>query len=236
MDLTKIFSGSKTERTTETSAKEQAGKKATDLLEEDHDNVRALFKSYREAEDGGAREKGRLFRQIDRELSLHADAEEQVFYPAVRQVDDEKATKIVLESREEHAIVKTLLAQLRALEPGDETFDAKMKVLMEGVEHHADEEEDDMFPQAERLGDEELVRLGARIAARKAEMARGLRSATPSRSKTKRTRSSAKSSSARKTAARKSARKAAPSRKAGSSRTKAGSSRKTGSSRTKRGR
>ena len=158
MDLMNMLGGSKDE------------KKATDLLKQDHKTVKGLFRSYKEAkENGDGRAKRRLFLAIDKELSIHAIVEEEIFYPAVRKQDKEQKD-MVLEAREEHGIVKTLLSQLRDLGGGDETFDAKMKVLMEAVEHHADEEEDEMFPEAEKLGDDRLRRLGAEIAARKEQL------------------------------------------------------------------
>ena len=161
MDLMNMLGGSKDD-----------AKKATDLLKQDHKTVKGLFRSYKEAkENGDGRAKKRLFLNIDRELSIHALVEEEIFYPAVRKQDKEQKD-MVLEAREEHGIVKTLLSQLRELGPGDETFDAKMKVLMEGVEHHADEEEDEMFPEAEKLGDDRLRRLGAEITARKEQLTR----------------------------------------------------------------
>ena len=77
----------------------------------------------------------------------------------------------MLEALEEHGIVKSLLAQLKKMKPEDETFDAKVTVLIESVEHHAGEEEDEMFPDAEKeLGEAKLKELGARIEKRKAEL------------------------------------------------------------------
>jgi hemerythrin superfamily protein len=144
-------------------------RKATEILKEDHGTVKDLFKEYRGLEDDGEDgEKERLFDEIDRELTIHATVEEEIFYPAVKALDTEEPVNQVLEAREEHQIVKTLLGQLRDLSPGDETFDPKMKVLMEAVEHHAEEEEKEMFPSAKKgLSDEDLLRLGGLIEERK---------------------------------------------------------------------
>lgn len=157
------------------------GRKATDILKEDHGTVKGLFKEYRALEEGEDAEKKRVFHEIDRALTVHAAVEEEIFYPAVKALDKEEPVDQVLEAREEHLIVKTLLGQLEALAPGDETFDAKMKVLMEAVEHHAEEEEKEMFPSARKgLGEEELRRLGELITERKAVLEeRG--AVTPSR-------------------------------------------------------
>ena len=88
----------------------------------------------------------------------------------------------MLEAREEHQIVKTLLGQLRDLSPEDETFDPKMKVLMEAVEHHAEEEEKEMFSSAKKgLGDEDLLRLGTLIEERKRSLESGRMAQAPAR-------------------------------------------------------
>lgn len=164
MNLTEIFKGKDSEPGT-------APRKATDLLKEDHQKVKGLFQEFRGLEEDAEQEKGRLFEQIRRELTVHAKVEEEIFYPAVRKLPEDEATDLVLEAAEEHAIVKTLLGQLESLDAGDDVFDAKMKVMMEAVEHHADEEESDMFPEARKGLDEgALVALGARIEARKSEL------------------------------------------------------------------
>jgi hemerythrin superfamily protein len=161
MNLTEMFKG-------KDDASGTAPRKATDLLKEDHQKVKGLFKAFRGLEEDEDQEKGRLFEEIRRELTLHAKVEEEIFYPAVKKIPEAEARRLVLEAGEEHAIVKMLLGQLESLDPGDDVFGAKMKVLMEGVEHHADEEESDMFPEARKgLDDDELVELGRRIELRK---------------------------------------------------------------------
>jgi hemerythrin superfamily protein len=156
-------------KTADTAAPESPS--ATDVLKEGHDTVRGLFKEFRSAGDRAYKDKARLFTEIDRELSVHARIEEEIFYPAVKASRGEDAEKEVLEAQEEHTVVKRLLAELKNLGPQDETFDAKMKVLMEGVEHHADEEEDDMFSTArEALGEDRLKELGARLQERKEQL------------------------------------------------------------------
>ncbi len=151
------------------SGRAERDRKATEILKEDHSKVKGLFKEYRGLEENGEdEEKERLFGEIDRELTVHATVEEEIFYPAVKALGTEEPVDEVLEAREEHGIVKTLLGQLRGLTPEDETFEPKMKVLIEAVEHHAEEEEKEMFSSAKKgLGDEELLRLGALIEDRK---------------------------------------------------------------------
>jgi hemerythrin superfamily protein len=129
------------------------------MLKQDHRTVKELFSEYEKLEDGDRDEKDRLFREINEELTLHAEIEERLFYPAVRDVKTDEAEDLVNEAVEEHHTVKTLLEELSALQPGEPTFDAKMKVLRENVEHHAEEEEKEMFPQAKKLTDEALESL-----------------------------------------------------------------------------
>ena len=120
-------------------------KKATALLREDHRKVKKLFSEYEKLEDG-EQQKSRLFQKIKKELIVHAQIEEEFFYPALEKIDDEETKELVLEAHEEHKIVKTLLLELSEMTPQDESFDAKMKVLIEGVKHHAEEEEEELFP------------------------------------------------------------------------------------------
>jgi iron-sulfur cluster repair protein YtfE (RIC family) len=141
---------------------------ATTLLKQDHDKVRSLLKRFEAAGDGAQRQKQELFEEIRTELEIHSAIEEEIFYPAVKALRTEEAEEIVDESMEEHAIVKRLLDELAATDADDETFDAKMKVLKENVEHHADEEEDEMFPEAKSgLEGRTLEELGRKMEQRK---------------------------------------------------------------------
>jgi hemerythrin superfamily protein len=152
--------------------------KATDMLRDDHDKVRALFKEYEGAGERAARTKKRIVEELTRELGVHAQIEEKIFYQAFRAVNDEDPKKIVRESFEEHKIVKTLLAELEPMAPSDDQFDAKVTVLKENVEHHADEEENDLFPAAEKLfGDEKLRDLGRQMTEMKRKLQRAAKSA-----------------------------------------------------------
>jgi Hemerythrin HHE cation binding domain len=137
--------------------------KATTMLKEDHDRVRLLFKRYDELGERAHAEKQRIVNELSTELDIHAQLEEKIFYQACLSGEKE-TTKIIRESFEEHKIVKTLLAELDRVTPEDEQFDAKVTVLKEAVEHHAKEEEDDLFPQAEDLlGSDGLRRVGAEM-------------------------------------------------------------------------
>src|SRR6185369_13179090 len=115
----------------------------------EHDEVRKLFKEVGDASDGAAATKKRTIDRISRMLEVHAEMEETIFYPACRALRDEDARRIVGESMEEHTIVKRLIKELAPLDGSDERFQAKATVLKESVEHHAGEEESDLFPVAE---------------------------------------------------------------------------------------
>jgi hemerythrin superfamily protein len=136
--------------------------KATDLLKKQHKTVKGLFKQVEKTEDG--RRRRELMDEIASELKIHTKIEEEIFYPAVREIGSSKVEELVDESFEEHHVVDLVLAELPKVDPEDERFHAKMTVLSELVEHHADEEEDEMFPIAEKkLGKERLQELGEQM-------------------------------------------------------------------------
>jgi len=125
---------------------------AIKLLKHQHREVEALFKQMHNAKGSSAQRK--LFEAIADALAIHSTIEERHFYPAVK----EKSTEgILLESLEEHLAVKRVIADLLQLEAGDETFQAKAKVLQDEVEHHVEEEEETLFPRVERMFDDEAL-------------------------------------------------------------------------------
>ena len=174
---------------------------AITLLKQDHKAVKDLFGQFEKTSDGGQRQ--RLVARIVQELTVHAEVEEEVFYPAVRRevpdVEDD-----ILESYEEHRVAVWLMDQLQGLSPDDERYEARVMVFKEVVEHHVEEEEEQWFPKVrDDLSRKELGELGDALAAAKA--ARGL----PVVEK----KAPAKKTAAKKTAAKKSAGKKAPARK-----------------------
>lgn len=137
------------------------------LLKSDHDEVEGLFKQYEKASGTGRKQE--LARQICRELTVHAQIEEEIFYPACKGKVDEDLLK---EGYVEHDAAKILIAEIEAGEPSDEFYDAKMKVLCEEIDHHVQEEErrmDGLFAQARKAG-LDMDSLGEQLAARKAEL------------------------------------------------------------------
>jgi len=143
---------------------------AIKLLKEDHKKVKSLFREFEQAGDRAYQTKRRIAEQAFTELEVHSTIEEEFFYPAVREKADRDGMEIVAEGIEEHHVVKTLIEELKQLEPQDERFDAKFKVLTENVEHHIEEEESEMLPDAkETLGDD-IERLGDAMLRRKEEL------------------------------------------------------------------
>ncbi|MEO6318806.1 MAG: hemerythrin domain-containing protein [Acidimicrobiales bacterium] len=140
---------------------------AITLLKDDHKTVEALFKRFEKAGDNAHVEKGEIVRSIIEELSGHAAVEEQLFYPVTRATVPE-TEDIVLESLEEHHIVKWVLSELDGMDPEDERFVAKVTVLMENVRHHVKEEEAEYFPMVrDELGRNALNDLGDAMEAAK---------------------------------------------------------------------
>ena len=135
-----------------------------ELLKADHKKVNELFDQL-ETATGNA--KLSVFNQIKTELELHTHIEETIFYPALEK--PEETHDLTLEAYEEHKGVKTLLAKMSGARTADDEWQAQAKVLRENVEHHVDEEENELFDKADdALSDEEIEALGERMEAEKA--------------------------------------------------------------------
>ena len=134
---------------------------ALELLHEDHAKVKELFEEAEGTEN--QKEKKRIFEEINSELETHARIEETVFYPAMQK--HQKLKDMVRESLEEHKQIKALLKQIHNLKSDSEKFDSKLQVLIEDVEHHAEEEEEGkMFPKIRKIcSQEELDELGTEL-------------------------------------------------------------------------
>jgi iron-sulfur cluster repair protein YtfE (RIC family) len=148
----------------ESSAAMMAGGDALGLLIEDHERVRQLFEQF---DDADRPQKRALAHQICQELKIHAQIEEEIFYPATRQaLDDED---LVDEAVEEHAEAKQLIARLEAAGADEAEVEATVLELREAIEHHVDEEEGEMFPQVRAAG-VDLLALGEQLADRKRQL------------------------------------------------------------------
>ena len=145
------------------------------LLRADHSKVSALFEQYERTRS--AAKKSTIVAQICTALAVHAQIEEEIFYPAVKQAMKDK--ELVPEALVEHASVKSLIAQVEGVKPDGEMFDARIKVMSEFVKHHVKEEQNEMFPKA-RKTKLDMNQLGARLAERKQQLL-GERGAAPQR-------------------------------------------------------
>ena len=137
------------------------------MLQEDHRRVRDLFQEYEAAMD--PRTKRELAEEVCTELETHAQLEEQIFYPAVQE-ESQEGRALVQEAIQEHQQVKDLIAALRDMGPDTQAFNAKFRELMQNVEHHVEEEEGEMFPEAEEVLGERLERLGTQMQERKQQL------------------------------------------------------------------
>lgn len=144
-----------------------AGQKvALSLLLDDHRKAKKLFKAFEDAKDDS--EKESIAREVCMELTVHTQLEEELFYPALREADDVFADMLD-EAEVEHASAKDLIAQVEGMHPGDDLYDAKVTVLGEYVNHHVEEEEEEMFTKvvSKKV---DLKELGEQMKARKEEL------------------------------------------------------------------
>jgi len=147
-------------------------KDACDLLDAEHRAVKKMFKEYEELmgsrSRSAAQKKMDLARTICNELSVHAQIEEEIFYPALRAVF--KDTDLLAEAEVEHATAKDLIAQIEAMDEPGEMFDAKVKVLGEYIDHHVKEERNEIFPKARSARKLDLVGMRDQLMQRREEL------------------------------------------------------------------
>lgn len=145
-------------------------KDACDLLDADHKAVKKMFKEFEELTEArsSSREKKRLLAgKICLELTVHAQIEEEIFYPAIRKAIKDEL--MMNEAEVEHTTAKDLIAQIQGMDPGDPLYDAKVLVLGEYIDHHVKEERTEMFPKA-RASKVDLVKMRETLQARKEEL------------------------------------------------------------------
>jgi hemerythrin superfamily protein len=135
------------------------------MLRADHKKVSGLFAEFEKARSS-IRKKA-LVSEICNELEVHTKLEEEIFYPAVKAALKDR--ELVPEAQVEHSAVKDLIAQIQDVEPGDEMYDARVKVMHEFVKHHVKEEQNEMFPKV-KASKLDLKQLGDQMALRKEEL------------------------------------------------------------------
>jgi hemerythrin superfamily protein len=210
-----LRSGAQQVATLQNNQAPQGGKfmaKATQILRQDHKKVEGLFNKFQQAK--GVDAKRRFATQAMNELEVHAQIEEEIFYPAVKKAIEE--SDLVEEAKQEHQEAKSLISQLKKMKgqnngAGDE-FEEKFAELVEAIQHHVEEEEGEMFPKVED-SELDLAELGADMAERKRELLKemGGRS-TPAKSKARSKSKSTSRTTSRSTAARSSRAKRAGAR------------------------
>jgi hemerythrin-like domain-containing protein len=133
------------------------------LLKNDHKEIRKVFRQFQAAGENATKTKGELVSRMIELLTVHTYIENEVMYPAVRRLVPD-AEDDILESYEEHHVADVLCMELYGMKPDAERFDAKTTVLIENVQHHMEEEEEEWFPTVrEALGRKQLQELGAQL-------------------------------------------------------------------------
>jgi hemerythrin superfamily protein len=145
------------------------GTDAIALLTEDHEHVKALFEQFENLSDRAVASKRKLATQICQELIKHTTVEEEIFYPAVRNALPKSDQDMMDEALVEHQAAKDLIEQILDMDPSEDLYDAKVKVLSEMIEHHVEEEEQEMFKKA-RESRLDMEDLGLQISERKASI------------------------------------------------------------------
>jgi hemerythrin superfamily protein len=138
---------------------------AIEMLKEDHDKVKKAFKEFEKMDREDTESCQQLIRSVCEDLKVHTTLEEEIFYPAVREVIEDE--DLMNEAAVEHETAKMLIDQLENMGPDDPNYFATFTVLGEYVMHHVKEEEDEMFPQAKKAKDLDFESLAAEMASRK---------------------------------------------------------------------
>jgi hemerythrin-like domain-containing protein len=142
---------------------------AISLLEEDHRKMKKLLSELESTTERGVKTREELFTTVKDELTVHETIEEEIFYPALK--EHPKTKEIALEAYEEHHVVDMVMAEIEDVPYDDETWGAKFKVMKENIEHHIEEEENEMFKQARQVFEEdELEALGEQMRLRKEQL------------------------------------------------------------------
>ncbi|MFY1664343.1 hemerythrin domain-containing protein [Pseudomonas sp. Pseu.R1] len=144
---------------------------AIDLLKADHERVKAILTQLSESTERGVKKRVDLLAKLEMEITIHTKLEEEILYPAFKEAGSKEQDIMYYEAKEEHRTVDSLvLPDLKNTDPSTPEFSGRMKVVKELLEHHIEEEESEMFPQAKKLlGKAKLDELGAQMEAMKAD-------------------------------------------------------------------
>ncbi|EJN21337.1 regulator of cell morphogenesis and NO signaling [Pseudomonas sp. GM78] len=145
---------------------------AIDLLKADHERVKGILSQLSESTERGLKKRAELLAKLEMEISIHTRLEEDVLYPAYKEAGGKEQDVMYYEAKEEHRTVDSLvLPDLKVTDPSTPEFAGRVKVVKELLEHHIEEEETEMFPQAKKLlGKAVLDELGEKMETLKARL------------------------------------------------------------------
>jgi hemerythrin superfamily protein len=151
---------------------------AIELLKADHERVKSILSQLSESTERGLKKRTDLLAKLEMEITIHTKLEEEILYPAFKEAGAKEQDIMYYEAKEEHRTVDSLvLPDLKETDPGTPEFSGRVKVVKELLEHHIEEEESEMFPQAQKLlGKAKLDELGAQMEALKADYKKSLSS------------------------------------------------------------
>jgi hemerythrin-like domain-containing protein len=163
-------------RTTRKGTAGRSNKDAIALLKNDHKNVKQLLKRLESTTDRNSSQREQLLEEIENEVKVHTTIEEEIFYPAFKQsIRARSNAHLYYEALEEHRVVDLVMPEIKDADPDSEEFAARAKVLKDLIEHHAEEEEAQMFPKARKaMGTAMLRELGEELQQRKQELSAGM--------------------------------------------------------------
>lgn len=149
---------------------------AIDLLKADHERVKAILTQLSESTERGVKKRTDLLAKLEMEITIHTKLEEEILYPAFKEAGGKEQDVMYYEAKEEHRTVDSLvLPDLKQTDPGTPEFSGRVKVVKELLEHHIEEEETEMFPQATKLlGKTKLNELGQQMEEMKAQYKKSL--------------------------------------------------------------
>ncbi|EJM27435.1 MULTISPECIES: hemerythrin domain-containing protein [Pseudomonas] len=149
---------------------------AIDLLKTDHEKVKGILNQLSESTDRALKKRAELLDKLELEITIHTQLEEQILYPAFKEAGGKEQDEMYYEAKEEHRTVDSLvLPDLKSTDPSTPEFAGRVKVVKELLEHHIEEEETEMFPQAKKLlGNAKLEELGKEMEVMKASLKKSL--------------------------------------------------------------
>lgn len=149
---------------------------AIDLLKSDHEKVKGILSQLSDSTDRALKKRVELLDKLELEITIHTQLEEQILYPAFKEAGGKDQAEMYYEAKEEHRTVDSLvLPDLKSTDPATPEFAGRVKVIKELLEHHIEEEETEMFPQAEKLlGKSKLEELGKEMEVMKASLKKTL--------------------------------------------------------------